>query len=139
MRLPPGRNPKSSDPPFHAAELGRVRAVHRGSLLGLQYQPPGITFPLDAKSANFDNIRDVQPPVFPPSWQVVPLNAGRFPSRGSPLGTPRASPSEATYEKSGTNSQWDGWEGAPSETRGWDSRWCTIYPADGRIHLPDGL
>ena len=83
-------------------------------LLGLEVDA-GSLLPLDTKSANFDNIADVQ--MLSPTLLEAYLNAASEISRLA-IGDANASPVEATYEKTGYYSQWDRVEGAPFGTRG---------------------
>src|SRR5690606_20584675 len=75
----------------------------------------GDYLPLDTKSANFDNIADVQ--LLSPTLLEAYLTAAAEISRLA-IGNPGAAPTEATYEKPGYYSQWDRAEGAPFGTRG---------------------
>ncbi|MGH9257949.1 MAG: DUF1592 domain-containing protein, partial [Vicinamibacterales bacterium] len=87
----------------------------------------GDYLPLDTKSANFDNIADVQ--MLSPTLLDAYLNGASQISRLA-IGDRRATPSEKTYEKPGYFSQWDRVEGAPMGTRGG----ITVvhnFPADG--------
>lgn len=87
----------------------------------------GDYLPLDTKSANFDNIADVQ--MLSPTLLDAYLNAAGQISRLA-VGDRDATPSEKTYEKPGYFSQWDRVEGAPMGTRGG----ITVvhnFPADG--------
>jgi hypothetical protein len=83
-------------------------------LLGLEIDPSAF-LPLDTKSANFDNIADVQ--MLSPTLLDAYLNAAATISRLA-LGDPEATPSSTTYTNSGYASQWDRVEGAPYGTRG---------------------
>ncbi len=87
----------------------------------------GNYLPLDTKSANFDNIADVQ--LLSPTLLDAYLSAASEISRLA-VGDRNAAPSEATYEKSGYYSQWDRVEGAPFGTRGGISV-VHNFPADG--------
>lgn len=119
------RNPNPGTRPFQRLNRAEyARSIEE--LLGLQINP-GDYLPLDAKSANFDNIADVQ--LLSPTLLEAYLNAAAGITRLA-LGDPRATPSEATYEKSGYNSQWDRVEGAPFGTRGGISV-VHNFPADG--------
>ncbi len=75
----------------------------------------GNWLPLDTKSANFDNIADVQMP----SATVLDayLDAASEISRLA-VGDPNASPTSATYKLPRLASQWERVEGAPFGTRG---------------------
>jgi hypothetical protein len=83
-------------------------------VLGMKVRA-GDYLPLDTKSANFDNIADVQ--MLSPTLLEAYLNAASEISRLA-IGDANASPVEATYEKTGYYSQWDRVEGAPFGTRG---------------------
>jgi hypothetical protein len=71
--------------------------------------------PLDTKSANFDNIADVQ--LLSATLLDAYLNAAAVISRLA-VGDPDAAPSSATYTNPGYATQWDRVEGAPYGTRG---------------------
>jgi len=88
----------------------------------------GDYLPLDTKSANFDNIADVQ--MLSPTLLDAYLNAADRISRLA-VGDPDVAPVEATYEKTGYFSQWDRVPGAPFGTRGGISV-VHNFPADGR-------
>jgi hypothetical protein len=75
----------------------------------------GDYLPLDTKSANFDNIADVQ--MLSPTLLGAYLNAADQISRLA-LGDRQAVPTTKTYEKPGYFSQWDQEKGAPFGTRG---------------------
>jgi hypothetical protein len=87
----------------------------------------GEYLPLDTKSANFDNIADVQ--MLSPTLLEAYLKAASDISRLA-VGDPRASPSSTTYTNSGYASQWERAEGAPYGTRGGMSV-VHNFPADG--------
>ena len=95
-------------------------------VLGLQIDA-GDYLPLDTKSANFDNIADVQ--MLSPTLLDAYLNAADQISRLA-IGDRNATASEKTYEKTGYFSQWDQVEGAPIGTRGGISV-LHNFPADG--------
>jgi len=95
-------------------------------LLGLEINA-GDYLPLDTKSANFDNIADVQ--MLSPTLLEAYLKAASDISRLA-VGDPHVSPSEATYPVSRWESQTDRVEGAPYGTRGGISVVHT-FPADG--------
>jgi hypothetical protein len=90
------------------------RAIH--DLLGLQVNA-GDWLPLDAKSANFDNIADAQ--ALSPTLLESYLNAATAISRMA-VGDRTAPTIEATYTSPAYASQhpWDHVEGAPYGTRG---------------------
>jgi hypothetical protein len=75
----------------------------------------GDYLPLDPKSANFDNIADVQ--MFSPTLMAAYLSAAGEISRMA-VGDPKAPVGSRTYTNSGYVSQWDRVEGAPRGTRG---------------------
>jgi hypothetical protein len=83
--------------------------------------------PLDAKSANFDNIADAQ--LLSPTLMQAYLTAAAEISRLA-VGDPAAAPREATYAVSRWTSQRERVEGAPYGTRGGVSVMHT-FPADG--------
>ncbi len=88
----------------------------------------GDYLPLDTKSANFDNIADVQ--MLSPTLLDAYLNAADRISRLA-VGDLDVTTSEATYEKTGYFSQWDRVPGAPFGTRGGISV-VHNFPADGK-------
>ena len=83
-------------------------------LLGLQIDGADY-LPLDTKSANFDNIADVQ--LLSPTLLNAYLSAAAEISRLA-VGDPGATPTSVTYTNRGYVSQWDRVEGAPLGTRG---------------------
>ncbi len=87
----------------------------------------GDWLPLDTKSANFDNIADVQLPSA--TLLDAYLDAASAISRLA-VGDPRAGKTSATYKIPRLASQWDQVEGAPAGTRGGISVMHT-FPADG--------
>lgn len=87
----------------------------------------GNWLPLDTKSANFDNIADVQMPSA--TTLDAYLDAASEIARLA-VGDPRASTTSATYKLPRLASQWDHVEGAPIGTRGGVSVVHT-FPADG--------
>jgi hypothetical protein len=95
-------------------------------LLGVQIDA-GKYLPLDTKSANFDNIADVQ--MVSPTLLDAYLNAAAEISRLA-IGNPEASASEAQYRIPRWMSQLDRAEGAPFGTRGGTSV-LHNFPADG--------
>jgi len=95
-------------------------------LLGLVIDA-GSFLPLDTKSANFDNIADVQLPS--PTLVAAYLNAATEISLLA-VGNPSAVASEATYVVPRTASQTAHVEGAPYGTRGGVSA-IHNFPADG--------
>ncbi len=84
------------------------------ALLGLDIDPAAF-LPLDTKSANFDNIADVQ--MLSPTLLDSYMNAAATISRLA-VGDPEAAPSSTTYTNPGYASQWERVEGAPYGTRG---------------------
>ena len=87
----------------------------------------GDYLPLDTKSANFDNIADVQ--MLSPTLLEAYLNAAAAISRLA-VGDGRASPSETTYDVPRYASQRERADGAPMGTRGGVSV-LHNFPADG--------
>src|SRR5690606_12239825 len=87
----------------------------------------GSWLPLDTKSANFDNIADVQMPSA--TLLDAYLDAASEISRLA-VGNPNATPTSATYKLPRLASQWDRAEGAPIGTRGGIAAVHT-FPADG--------
>ena len=83
--------------------------------------------PLDTKSANFDNIADVQ--MLSPTLINSYMSAAAEVSRLA-LGNPDATPISVTYTNSGYVSQWERIPGAPYGTRGGVSV-VHNFPADG--------
>ena len=95
-------------------------------LLGLNIDA-GDYLPLDTKSANFDNIADVQ--MMSPTLVGAYLNGASEISRLA-VGDPNAVSSDRKYTISGYASQTERMEGAPFGTRGGISV-EHIFPADG--------
>ncbi len=87
----------------------------------------GDYLPLDTKSANFDNIADVQ--LLSPTLLDAYLRAAADISRLA-VGDPDAAVSSKTYTNPGYVSQWERVEGAPRGTRGGLSV-VHNFPADG--------
>ncbi|HWP36607.1 MAG TPA: DUF1592 domain-containing protein [Gemmatimonadales bacterium] len=106
-------NPNPGSRSFQRLNREEYRASIR-DLLGLEIDA-GDYLPLDTKSANFDNIADVQLP----SATLVDgyLRAAAQISRIA-VGDPTAGPTSATYKVPRTASQLDRVEGAPIGTRG---------------------
>jgi mono/diheme cytochrome c family protein len=105
------------------------RPEYEGSireLLGLDISA-GDYLPLDTKSANFDNIADVQTP----SAMAIEgfIRAADAISRIA-VGDPNAAPTSVTYRVAKTASQMEHVEGAPLGTRGGLSA-IHNFPADG--------
>jgi mono/diheme cytochrome c family protein len=101
-----------------------TRSIH--DLLGLDVNA-GDYLPLDAKSANFDNIADVQ--LLSPTLMQGYLTAAAEISRLA-VGDPAAAAREATYPVSRWTSQREHVDGSPYGTRGGVSVVHT-FPADG--------
>ena len=87
----------------------------------------GDYLPLDTKSANFDNIADVQ--MLSPMLMGAYMTAAAEISRMA-VGDRDASASSKTYTNPGYTSQWDRVENAPRGTRGGISV-THNFPADG--------
>ncbi|MDB4877881.1 MAG: hypothetical protein JWM41_4327 [Gemmatimonadetes bacterium] len=87
----------------------------------------GDWLPLDTKSANFDNIADVQTPSA--TLLDAYMDAASAISRLA-VGDPHARPTATTYKLPRLASQWDKTEGAPEGTRGGISVVHT-FPANG--------
>jgi hypothetical protein len=105
------------------------RAEYESSIrevVGLEVNA-GDYLPLDTKSANFDNIADVQ--LLSPTLLEAYLKAAAEISRLA-VGDPDAPVTSATYTNAGYVSQWDRVEGAPYGTRGGISV-VHNFPADG--------
>ena len=96
-------------------------------LLGLQVDV-GEFLPLDTRSANFDNIADVQAPSA--TLMEGYLRAANHISRVA-VGDPGAEPNSIRYRLPRTTSQKDRVEGAPFGTRGGVSV-IHNFPADGK-------
>ena len=107
------RNPNPGGRSFQRLnQTEYARSVN--DLLGLEIDASAF-LPLDTKSANFDNIADVQ--MLSPTLLDAYLNAAASISRIA-VGDPDASPSSTTYTNPGYASQWERAEGAPYGTRG---------------------
>ncbi|HEY7393823.1 MAG TPA: DUF1592 domain-containing protein [Gemmatimonadaceae bacterium] len=108
-------------------------------LLGVEIDA-GLYLPLDTKSANFDNIADVQ--ALSPTLLESYLNAAAAVSRAA-VGDKKAAPTLVMYNASPFGSQhpWDHVEGAPFGTRGGIVA-DHIFPADAqytfRINVSGG-
>ncbi len=103
-------------------------------LLGMDINA-GDYLPPDTKSANFDNIADVQ--MLSPTLLDAYLNAAAEISRLA-VGDPHATPREVTFSVSGYASQVDRVEGAPFGSRGGISA-VNVFPADGRYRFKIGF
>src|SRR5919112_5383504 len=103
-----------------------ARAIH--DLLELDVDA-GNWLPLDAKSANFDNIADAQ--ALSPTLLEAYLNAASAISRMA-VGDRKAKATDSTYTNPSYTSQhpWDHVEGAPFGTRG-GTVVNHVFPADG--------
>ena len=119
------RNPNPGNRPFQRLNRPEYQQSVK-DLLDLEINA-GDYLPLDTKSANFDNIADVQ--VLSATLLDAYLNAAAEISRLA-VGDPDALPGDKNYEKGGYNSQWDRVEGAPYGTRGGISV-VHNFPADG--------
>jgi hypothetical protein len=118
-------NPNPGGRPFQRLNQAEyARSIEE--LLGLRIDGADY-LPLDTKSANFDNIADVQ--MLSPTLLDAYLGAAAQISRLA-LGDPHASPSSVTYTNPGYASQWERVEGAPYGTRGGISV-VHNFPADG--------
>jgi len=118
-------NPNPGSRPFQRLNRAEYSRVIR-DILALDIDA-GAYLPLDTKSANFDNIADVQ--LMSPTLMDAYLRAASEVSRLA-VGDPEASISEATYKVSRWQSQRDHVEGAPQGTRGGVSV-VHNFPADG--------
>ncbi len=108
-----GRNPNPGGRTFQRLNQTEYERSVR-DLLGLEIDASSL-LPLDTKSANFDNIADVQ--MLSPTLLDAYLNAAAVVSRLA-VGDPSAAPSSTTYTNPGYASQWERAEGAPYGTRG---------------------
>jgi hypothetical protein len=117
--------PNPGDRPFQRLNRAEYAASIR-ELLGLQIDPTAF-LPPDTKSANFDNIADVQ--VLSPTILTAYLNAAAEISRLA-VGNPAATAAEATFTVERTASQTAHVEGAPYGTRGGVVA-THNFPADG--------
>ena len=123
------RNPNPGNRTFQRLNRAEYEASVE-SLLGLTIDA-GLYLPLDTKSANFDNIADVQ--LLSPTLMDAYLNAAAEISRLA-VGNLEVQPSETTYSKSGYFSQWERIDGAPFGTRGGISA-LHNFPADGEYRV----
>ncbi len=117
--------PNPGDRPFQRLNRAEYAAAIR-ALFGLEIDAADY-LPLDTKSANFDNIADVQ--TLSPTLLSAYLNAAAEISRLA-VGNPEATAREATYTVPRTASQTSHVEGAPYGTRGGLSV-IHNFPADG--------
>jgi mono/diheme cytochrome c family protein len=118
-------NPDPGYRTFQRLNRAEYEAAVR-DLLALEVDA-GDWLPLDTKSANFDNIADVQ--MLSATTLSTYLNAAAAVARLA-VGDPEASSITHTYESSSYVTQWDRMEGAPRGTRGGVSVVHT-FPADG--------
>ena len=118
--------PNPGDRPFQRLNRAEYASSIK-DLLGLEIDP-GAFLPLDTKSANFDNIADVQ--TLSPTLLISFLNAAAEISRLA-VGNPSATASEATFTVPRTASQTAHVEGAPYGTRGGVAV-VHNFPADGK-------
>lgn len=118
------RNPMTGGRTFQRLNQNEYeRSIHE--LLALDIDASRY-LPLDTKSANFDNIADVQ--LLSPMLLDAYMNAASEIARLA-VGDPNALPTTTTYTNAGYVSQWDRIEGAPFGTRGGISTMHT-FPAD---------
>ena len=118
-------NPNPGSRPFQRLNPAEYKSAVR-DLLGLEIDV-GSFLPLDTKSANFDNIADVQMPST--TLMEGYLRAASHVSRIA-LGDPDAESNSTRYRISKTASQKDRVEGAPFGTRGGLSV-IHNFPTDG--------
>jgi hypothetical protein len=122
-------NPNPGNRSFQRLNRAEYEASIR-ALLDLEIDA-GLFLPLDAKSANFDNIADVQ--MLSPTVLDAYLRAADEISRLA-VGVPNPSANSITYTNSGYVSQWDRVPGAPRGTRGGLSV-VHNFPADGEYRF----
>ena len=118
-------NPNPGNRSFQRLNRAEYRSSIK-SLLNLDIDP-GSYLPLDTKSANFDNIADVQ--MLSPTMMDAYLRAADDIARLA-VGVPDAGSNSVTYTNSGYVSQWEHIPGAPYGTRGGISV-VHNFPADG--------
>ncbi|MFN0179110.1 MAG: DUF1592 domain-containing protein [Gemmatimonadales bacterium] len=120
-----GPRPDPGSRTFQRLNLAEYQQAIR-DLLGLEIDA-GSWLPLDTKSANFDNIADVQMP----SATLLDgyLDAASEISRLA-VGDPQAKATSTTYKLPRLATQWDQAEGAPIGTRG-GLAVTHNFPADG--------
>jgi hypothetical protein len=107
------RNPNPGGRSFQRLnQVEYERSIY--DLLGLEIDASRL-LPLDTKSANFDNIADVQ--MLSPTLLDAYLNAAATVARMA-VGDPNAAPGSTTYTNGGYVSQWERVDGAPYGTRG---------------------
>ena len=117
--------PNPGERPFQRLNQAEYEASIK-DLLGMEVDA-GAYLPLDTKSANFDNIADVQ--ALSPTLLTSFLNAAAEISRLA-VGNPTATASEATFTVPRTASQTAHVEGAPYGSRGGVVS-THNFPADG--------
>ena len=120
------RNPNPGSRTFQRLNRAEFSSAVR-DLLGIEVDV-GEFLPLDTKSANFDNIADVQMPSA--TLMEGYLRAAGHISRVA-LGDPEAEPNSVRYRLPRTASQKERVEGAPFGTRGGVSV-IHNFPADGK-------
>ena len=119
------RDPNPGSRPFQRLNRAEyARSIQ--DLLDLDIDA-GDYLPLDTKSANFDNIADVQ--MLSATLMDAYLGAASDITRLA-IGDPDAIPTSTTYTNPGYATQWDRVEGAPRGTRGGISV-IHNFPADG--------
>jgi hypothetical protein len=123
------RNPNPGQRTFQRLNRAEYAASVQ-DLLGLEIDAAKF-LPLDTKSANFDNIADVQ--MLSPTLMNAYLRAADEISRMA-VGVPDAGATSITYTNSGYVSQWERVPGAPRGTRGGISV-VHNFPADGEYTL----
>ncbi len=134
-----GAEPNPGDRTFQRLNRPEYEAAVR-DLLGVKVDAADF-LPLDTKSANFDNIADVQ--ALSPTLLEAYLTAAAAVSRMA-LGDRNAIPLPVTYRQSPFVSQhpWDRVDGAPYGTRGGIVETHT-FPADGmyviRVNVGGGV
>ena len=123
-----------SNPTLGGRSFQRLNRAEYGAsirdLLDLEIDAASY-LPLDTKSANFDNIADVQ--MLSPTILDAYLRAADEISRLA-VGVPNPSPNSITYTNSGYVSQWDRVPGAPRGTRGGISV-VHNFPANGEYRF----
>lgn len=119
------KDPNPGSRPFQRLNRAEyAQSIH--DLLDLDIDA-GDYLPLDTKSANFDNIADVQ--MLSATLMDAYLRAASDITRLA-IGDPDAIPTSTTYTNPGYTTQWDRVEGAPRGTRGGVSV-VHNFPADG--------
>ncbi len=122
-------NPNPGNRSFQRLNRAEYEASIR-DLLDLEIEAASF-LPLDTKSANFDNIADVQ--LLSPTVLDAYLRAADGISRLA-VGVPNPSSNSITYTNSGYVSQWDRMPGAPRGTRGGISV-VHNFPANGEYRF----